>query len=382
MITDFELEIIPPKYTSIKAYQQKNVGDISAPEGSTVIWKWNTDHVDEIKLKTNDQVFIATHYSNGFGIKLILKNTSAYQLLYRNEQSPYLDSQQYFVSLLKDENPMISVQEFKDSIHDIVYYAGDVSDDYGVTAIYMMVHLEGKNMKYSIPVAKSKNASFSFSTQKIFNAYPKGSEFSYYFEVWDNDAVHGSKSTRTQVFQYKKLTETEIQKQLEKNSSDIKTELQQGMKDAKILQKQLEDARKKLLEKSSLDFNDKKSLEDLIQKQRELQNTLEKIRQEMQRNFEKKNDLTNQEKDILTQQQQLKEMMEQMKNPEYEELLKKIEELMDRTDKRQMMNTIEQMDTKSEKMEKNMDRLLQIFKNLDYKQKVNDDTLYKHHKDK
>ncbi len=372
IISGFTLEIIPPSYTGQKSYSQKNIGEINAPEGSVAIWKFQTENVDQISIKVNQRQFPTEKYINGYGTKLMLKNLSSYQVLYKNNYSIKIDSQSYTVSLTRDAHPMVYVNEFKDSLNDILYYAGDVSDDYGVSSLKMICFIEGKNTNYSVLIPKGKNASFQFSTRDIFNKFPKGSDLRYYFEVWDNDAINGPKSSRSATFQYKKLGEKEIHKLLEKNTSEIQANLARNIKDAKDLQKQLDAARKKMLEKATLDYNDKKNMEDLVNKQKELQQRLEEIKKELERNFDKKNELTKQDKSILEQQKQLNEMMDQMKNSEMNELLKKIEQLLDKSEKKEMMKTMDKMDQKSEKMEKNMDRLLQLYKNLDYKQKVND----------
>jgi hypothetical protein len=75
---------------------------------------------------------------------------------------------------------------------------------------------------------------------------------------------------------------------------------------------------------------------------------------------------------MLDQQQQLEEIIEQMKNPELKDLLQKINDLLEKQDKKELLQNINQMDIKSEKMQKNFDRLLNLYKNLDYKQKLND----------
>jgi len=372
VVSDFEVEIIPPAYTGQKSFSQKNIGDIQAPEGSMAIWKFHTNHVDNIKLQVANQSYQAEKFSNGFGLKLHLKKLDQYTIFVSNQQSPIIDSQKYAVSLTADAYPMISINEFKDSINEIQYYAGDVSDDYGVSALFLVINYGGKSYKHKVNIALGKNSSFHLSTFDIFKTYPKGADLNYYFEVLDNDQVNGAKSSKSATFHLKKLSEKELEKVVDKNTAQIQAELSQALKEAKQFQKELESVRKKLLEKSQLDFNDKKMLEELVKKQEEIQNKLENNKNEIQKNFEKKNELTNQEQSILEQQKQLEETIEQMKNPELQDLLKKINDLLEKADKKELLQNIEQMDNKSEKMEKNLDRLLQLYKNLDYKQKLND----------
>lgn len=372
MISSFEVDIYPPTYTGIKSSNQKDIGDIQTVEGSTAIWKFKTSHVDDFKLKIGSQIYPAEKFINGYGLKLNLKKLTNYTLFFSNKESKMIDTQQFSVSLTPDAFPMISVQEFKDSLNEIIYYTGDVSDDYGISALYLVINFGGKLSKHAVKINKGKNLSFNLSTQDIFKKYSKGAVLNYCFEVFDNDQINGNKSSKSAAFQLKKLTENEIEKLVDNNTLQIQNSIKQSLKETKEFQKELEALKKKLFEKKELDLNDKKMLEDLLKKQEEIQKKLEANKDEIKRNFDKKNELTNQEKNILDQQKQLEEMMEQMKSPELEELMKKISELLEKSEKKELLQNIDKMDMKSEKMEKNLDRLMQLYKNLDYKQKLND----------
>jgi hypothetical protein len=371
-IKDIELTIISPAYTGIETRVQKNIGDISAPEGSMVLWRFQTDNVDKISIVGNNNVFPANKYSNAFGLKLQLKKINSYTIISQNNLSPKVDTQHFAINLLPDAHPTVSVNEFSDSVNDIKYYVGDVSDDYGVNTLWLKAQVAGNPYSFQVQIPRGKNASFQFSTKTIFSQFPKGAEINYYFEVYDNDAVNGSKSSRSSVYSYKKLTEKEIERTISKNSLAIQSQMKDAIKEAKQIQKELEALRKKMLEKNQLDFNDKKQLEELIAKQKEMQSAFEKLQKEIERNFDKKNELKPQDQAIKDQQKQMNDIINQMKSQEYENLLNKIEKLMNNQDKKEMMNDIQKMDNQSEKMEKNMDRLLQLYKNLDYKQKVDD----------
>lgn len=372
IISSFDIDIIPPSYTGIKPFALKSTGDIQAPEGSTAIWKFKTEHIDQIKLKIGDKWLNAEKYSNGFGLKASLRQSGHYTVTTQNISSSIVDSQKYNLSLTIDAHPMISVNEFNDSINEIKYYAGDIADDYGISNLFFIINYNGRNEKYRVQIPAGKNSSFHFSTHKLFDKYPKGAELNYYFEVFDNDGVHGPKTSRSASYSMKKLSEKELEKVVDNNAAQIRNEISKSLQDAKQFQKDLEQVKKKMLEKDKLDFNDKKMIEDLMKKQEELQKKLENSKDDIKRNFDKKNELNKQEQSLLDQQKQLEEIIEQMKNPELKDLLQKINELLEKQDKKELLQNINQIDNKSEKMEKNFDRLLQLYKNLDYKQKLND----------
>lgn len=49
-----------------------------------------------------------------------------------------------------------------------------------------------------------------------------GDHISYYFEVWDNDGVNGSKSTRSTIMEHHLASQEELAQKEEANSEDIK----------------------------------------------------------------------------------------------------------------------------------------------------------------
>ena len=99
-----------------------------------------------------------------------------------------------------------------------------------------------------------------------------GDKIAYYFEVWDNDGVNGSKSSRTQMRSYAAPTIDEFIEERDQKNEDIKDELEKSLKDAKEIQKDLEELKKDLLKKEELSWQDKKKIEDLLQKQKNLEN--------------------------------------------------------------------------------------------------------------
>ena len=49
----------------------------------------------------------------------------------------------------------------------------------------------------------------------------------YYFEVWDNDGVFGSKSSKSSLMTFSMPSASELQKELDKGNKEIKDDLKQ-----------------------------------------------------------------------------------------------------------------------------------------------------------
>ena len=94
----------------------------------------------------------------------------------------------------------------------------------------------------SIPISKNavQQSFYHFWDMTNLSISP-GDEIEYYFEVWDNDGVNGSKSAKSQSMIYRAPSLNEIAKNTEKNNSEIKKEMEQSIKDAKELQKEMQD---------------------------------------------------------------------------------------------------------------------------------------------
>ena len=70
---------------------------------------------------------------------------------------------------------------------------------------------------------------YYFLDASRFDVLP-GDKIEYYFEVWDNDGVTGSKSAKTQTMLFKAPTIDELNQATDKNNSEIKKDLDDGIK--------------------------------------------------------------------------------------------------------------------------------------------------------
>lgn len=84
-----------------------------------------------------------------------------------------------------------------------------------------------------------------------------GQTLIYYFEVWDNDGVNGSKSSRTVSMEFKLPSEKEIEKQADNLSSQTKSDMSKLIKESDKILKKIEDLKKKMSEKNQVGWEEK-----------------------------------------------------------------------------------------------------------------------------
>ena len=75
----------------------------------------------------------------------------------------------------------------------------------------------------------------------------------YFFEVWDNDAINGSKSTRSTVMRHKTPSEDEQKELTEKNNRSLKDEMEETLKIAEEVQQEMNELNRQLIEEKSCD---------------------------------------------------------------------------------------------------------------------------------
>ena len=96
-----------------------------------------------------------------------------------------------------------------------------------------------------------------------------GDKLVYYFEVWDNDGIHGPKSSTSQQFEISIPSAREMNNMLQRNSDEAQRQAQKSMSELKKMQEDINELMRKLVDKKELNWQDKKDLQNLSKKQEE-----------------------------------------------------------------------------------------------------------------
>ena len=306
--------------------------------------------------------------------------SSAYGIRVSNGQVKNADSITYSLGVTPDLYPVINLQENRDSANDrFFYYVGDVSDDYGLRKLSFNYQIT-KADSGAANISKSIEVPFTAGTASRFNYYwniadlgvRPGDKMTYYFEVWDNDGVHGSKSSKSSLMHFDMPTANELDKQLAQDNKKMKDELQESMKDARDLKNKLQDMQDKMMDKKNLNWEDKKNMASMLNQQKELQKQLEEMKDKFSRNNEKQNEYKELSQSVKEKQKQLEDLMSSTLNEEMKKLLDKLEKMLDELNKKDAIEKMEDMKANNEKVEKELDRMLELFKKLEFQQKLDE----------
>ncbi len=295
--------------------------------------------------------------------KRLYKNYN-YSITTSNKDLADYENLAYNINVVRDVYPELSIKVQKDSIDkQTLYFYGQASDDYGLSKLQLVYYPsedESKKEVQSIRISKSNFSEFVSAFPDQLNL-EEGVSYQLYFEVFDNDALHNYKRTKSSVFSYRKRTkEEEEQKQLNEQNETIK-DISKTFDKFQEQDKKLEELSKTQKEKESLNFNDKKKFEDFLKRQKNQEQLIKNFNKKLQDNLEEFQN-EKKEKDQFKEdlKERLKENEEQLKKDE--ELLEELEKLKDKINKEEFAQKLEELAKQNKNKKRSMKQLLELTK--------------------
>jgi len=394
IVLNFDIQLSYPAYLGKKDEMLSNTGDITIPAGTKATWLFTTRDTKQIRFSVNDQKHeLSTLKPNYFSFSQKFLTNSMYSVVTKNDYVTSSDSLSYAINVIPDVYPTIEVEEYKDSVLDNnLFFLGNIKDDYGfkkLTFNYRTLTEDAKNEINTFPISINTNVNLQqFYHQFNVNAlkYNAGDVIEYYFEVWDNDGVNGSKATRSRTMMFKTLSKDEIQKKADNKAEDLKNEMLSAIKSAKSLQKSIDDLDKKLVEKKSLNWQDKQSIEQLLEKNKDLQKKTEDIKKSFEDKEKWENQFKELNEEILKKQEELNKLLDKLMTEEMKKLFEELAKSLDKLDKDKVKEMLDKMKLNSKDVEKELDRSLELMKQFEFEKKLSEtidklDTLAKEQKE-
>ncbi len=374
-ILSFVVKVKFPEYIGRPEEELSNVGDLVLPQGANINWVFNAQNTDNLDMRFGQDVAVA---AKRFDDELFSFNRRAlkdeiYRIYLSNDQLPNADSVAYTVTVIPDLHPQINVQEFKDSTNTRqLFFAGDASDDYGLlnlTFNYQIKKAKGGQLplattKISKPSGKQVQYDYSWNIRDL--SIEPGDEISYYFEIFDNDGVNGSKSARTNIMQWRMPTLDEYRKDQAQTAEEIQRDLEKALKESAKIQEEMKKLRNKVLQQKELDWKSRKEMEKLLDRQKQMQNQIQQAKENFEESKKMQQDFEQQKNEELQEkQEQLDKMFEETVSEEMKKLMEDIEKLLEELNKDEMLEQMEKMEMSNEDLEKQLDRLQELYKQLE-----------------
>jgi hypothetical protein len=382
----YQVKLQYPAYIGKRVETVDNPGDLSVPAGTVATWTFNSSQTDEVLL-TFEQTETSAEKKNQEQFTFSKKLTTSTPYFIKNKNNNYgvADSLAYAINIIPDAHPQISVEEKADSLTGKqLYFIGDASDDYGLTKLvfayrFMSSETDDKvkqGLQTKVLALQKGEKSQRFYHQ--FNLNEVGinasDELEYYFEVWDNDGVQGAKSTRSKPMVFKAPSAKEFRSEMNDASKNLKNEMQEAINESKKLQKELKDLQLKMLEKRELTWEEKKKAEELLKRQKDLMAKIDDIKKQNQKNNIKENEFKELNPELVEKQKLLEKMFNELMDDEMKKLLKDMEKMLQQQNKDAMKQEMDKMEMNNKDVEKELDRMLEQYKQLEVEKKIDEAT--------
>jgi hypothetical protein len=372
LIQNLDIDLDYPAYTKIKSEKITKSGNLNIPVGTKIKWNVVTHQSDSVAFTVKNQrdYFIKTT-KNNFNHKRIATNSFDYQISSSNKELKDFEKISYRLKVIKDEYPSIITQSNKDSTSvENTQFMGQISDDYGINTLEIIYYKKDfPNQKNSLLLKTTKA-----TTQTFFFQFPKevqlikGVDYELYFQVKDNDAYNGNKTTKSNTYSYRKKTNEEyLQDQLndqKETINNLETTILNKTHQSQNFSKIQEEIKKK----KGFNWNDKKKVDEFIRMQKQHQKMMErqteKLQQSLEQNKGDKQTLQDKKQQLQNRIEELLALNKQKK------LLDELQKIAEKFDKDELIKKTKALAQKNRQQEKSLERILELTKRFYVEEKT------------
>jgi hypothetical protein len=379
-VVSFRMLLSYPAYTGRMPETVVNLGDAAVPEGTMVKWLFQTQDADTLRFEDENGKWKVESAVDGNGrveLSRRVMETTNYCFCVSNTHHSS-DTLRYSLSAIADAVPMIAVEELTDSLHpDRRLFRGRIKDDYGFSGL-VFVHKTvnpSDTSRNAVSVAKialnketSQEFFFSFNTAEL--ALAPGDELTYYFEVADNDAIHGPKKARSQMFEIKIPSAEELDQLLDRSSNEVRESAETQMSELQKLQEEINEMMRRLVDKKELNWQDKKDLQEIQKKQQQVREMMQQMQQQIQENNRLEQKYREQSEQLMEKQRELDRLMNEVMDEKMKETMAEIDRMMQELDKKKVQQELEQLKLDNAELEKQLDQNIELMKRLEIEKKV------------
>lgn len=368
----FEIVLDYPAHTNITDETLKSTGNTIVPEGTKVTWNLKTKATDNVLMFSKDTMSFNALQTDNFELSKQLFNDFHYALSTSNKNLKDYENLSFTINVVKDEYPRLDIKSQIDSTDmQTLYFYGQANDDYGLSRL-QLVYYPTENVKDKKVREMSIN---SGNVTQFVSTFPDklniedGLTYELYFQVFDNDRINNYKSSKSNVFIFKKRTgDEEAQRRLEEQSEAIK-DLNKSLERYDEQEKQLEEITRSQKEKTDLNFNDKKKLESFLKRQAQQDEMMKHFNNKLKENleeFQKENPEKEEFKEDIKE--RIEENEEQLKKDE--KLLEELKELQEKISQEELVEKLEELAKQNKNRKRSLEQLLELTKRFYMEKKL------------
>lgn len=371
-IQNIRMELVYPKYTGKKNELLENSGNTIVPQGTFIKWSIKTTETDTVNFINNKKKEIFTQNDkDDFSYEKKILKPIEYQISTSNAFLSNYDNLQFTVDVIKDEFPQIIVNSNIDSIsRGEAQFAGKISDDYGfkkLELVYYDINQPENINTHNIEIGRENIQSFFYSFPNNLNLN-EGVNYEMFFQVFDNDAVNGSKKASSKKFSYRQKTTEEIEEELLKEQKDYIDNLENSLQNQQKNKKALEKVQFDIQNKKNMNWNDQKKIQNLLKRQEQYQKMMQRQTNKLQENLEEK---PSQNEKLQENKEDLQKRIDELKQLEKQQkTLDELKKLAEKLNKEDLLKKAKELASQNKQQERSLERILELTKRFYVEQKT------------
>ena len=197
-------------------------------------------------------------------------------------------------------------------------------------------------------------------------------ELHFRFELYDNDVVMGPKKQVSDIFIAKVPSLNDLFSSYEAKEEDIISEAQKEFELVRKLKSQIEKARLELLKADEPDWEQQQAIKNSLEEAKDQIENFQKLSEKLDQlnNQANKHELFSD--NMIAKFRDLQKLIEEIFPPELMKNLDWMQEALENMDIDEMINALENMSNNMDRMERELDRFLDIFERVKAEQKIDE----------
>jgi hypothetical protein len=382
-VAEYEIRYDYPGYTALAPETQRApAGGVAALKGTRATVTLITEgEVADASVEWNDGSITSLETSGGaprFHFDVVGHREYRVRLSDGRGRARF-ESPFFSVDAMEDRPPMVRLVEPGEDVDVPQGMKLDVAvsgaDDYGLSRLLMHVTkdpLEPVTTEIRRFHAGVRDTLVSFVWDLESLDLVPGESAAYFFELFDNDAISGPKSSRTPVYEVRFPSMAELYVRTEEEySENVVDAVKEIYESEQTLRERMQDLRQEMeRSREGMSWERQKEVEGLVESHEALRQQLEQAMSALQRSIDRlsENDLMDYQ--VLERMQAIHDLLEQVNDERLKEMMKRVEEALRSMNAAELEKALEEFDFNQEELIQNLDRAMHMLNRLLAEQKL------------
>ena len=243
-------------------------------------------------------------------------------------------------------------------------------DDFGLKNLQL--HFQINRSEQDSLIILKKIPGTSLDIEHIFDlgemALLPGDKVTYWVSILDNSPASQRIESRHYTARFPSIEE--IYREIEEKEEEKAEILQETLERSEELQEEFEEKRLELLKKEEVNWEDKKDLESILDKQQELNKDIENVAEDFQQMMEKFEDNRALSSETLEKMEKIRELMEEISNEDLQRAMEKMQESLENLDPDVLKKAMEDFKFSMEDFTKKLEQTLQLLEDIKKEQSI------------